>query len=134
MSCSQVSQCLSDMTGARPPAADCKPSVTLKVSLPKDIAGGILYGTSCCLVLHVSLTPHGMNGAEFDVFAIKRNIERCRVGLVKFTKSSGYASTDRACGLYCLPDSQNKILYALQCVGLSNALFWGCFVFTEIIG
>lgn len=57
----------------------------------------------------MSSTPDGVNGAEFDVFEIKRNIERrCTVGLGKFTKSSGYDSTDRACGLYCLPDSQNK--------------------------
>lgn len=75
-----------------------------------------------------------MNGAEFDVFAIKKNIERrCTVGLEKFMKSSGYDSTLGACGLYCLPDSQNKILFALQCVGLRNALFWACFVFTGII-
>lgn len=45
----------------------------------------------------------------------------------KFTKSSGYDSTDRACGLYCLPDSQNKILFVLQCVGLRNELCWGMF-------
>lgn len=82
----------------------------------------------------MSLTPDGMNGAELDVFAIKRNIERrCTVELKKFTKSSGCDSTDRAHGLSYLPGSRNKILFALWCVVLRNTLFWGCFVFMGII-
>lgn len=80
----------------------------------------------CCLVLHVSSTPDGVNGAEFDVFEIKRNIERrCTVGLGKFTKSSGYDSTDRACGLYCLPDSQNKAFLLFSVWGWGMHCFGG---------
>lgn len=68
-------------------------------------------------MLHISLTPGGMNGPEFDVFAINRNIERrCIVGRENFTKSGDYDSIERPCGLYCLPCSQNKILFVLCCV------------------
>lgn len=82
------------------------------------------WGDFYYLVLHVSLTAGGMNGAEFDVFAINRNIERrCMVRLENFTKSSGYDSIERPCGLYCLPYSQNKILLVLRCVSLRNVLF-----------